>query len=133
LPAGFRYAVEVRNLEFLGPEYFAVLAVRNVAHLFNAWTRMPELAEQIARPAAFTADFTVAQALLRRGRAYEKAVAMFEPYQRVQEPDPRSRAALADLAERGRRQHKPTFLLVNNRFEGNAPATIEAVVDALGR
>ena len=126
MPAGFRYAVEVRNLEFLGPEYFAVLAVRNVAHLFNAWTRMPELAEQIARPAAFTADFTVAQALLRRGRAYEKAVAMFEPY-------PRSRAALADLAERGRRQHKPTFLLVNNRFEGNAPATIEAVVDALGR
>lgn len=131
LPQGFRHSVEIRNPEFLQPEYFATLAAHNVAHVFNAWTRMPELPELLARPDAFTADFTVARALLRHGRPYEHAVALFEPYRLVQEPNDAGRAALAELAERGRRRRKPTFLLVNNRYEGNAPATIEAVLDRL--
>jgi uncharacterized protein YecE (DUF72 family) len=127
LPEGFRYSFEIRNPEYLVSDYFALLAAHNVAHLFNAWTRMPEPADQIALPGAFTADFTVARMLLRRGRPYEEAVAMFEPYRLVQEPNSSGRAALAALAERGRDRRKPTFLLVNNRYEGNAPATIEAV------
>ena len=49
LPPGFRYAVEVRNPEYLGAEYFSMLHARNTAHVFNAWTRMPELLEQIAK------------------------------------------------------------------------------------
>ena len=46
LPAGFRYAVEIRNKEYLGPDYFAMLARHNTAHVFNAWTRMPEIGVQ---------------------------------------------------------------------------------------
>lgn len=132
LPPGFRYAVEVRNPEFLVPEYFGALADRNVAHVFNAWTRMPELPEQVGLSEAHTADFAVARALLRRGRPYERAVAAFEPYRAVQDPNPPARAALADLADRARRLRRPAFLFVNNRLEGNAPATIEAVAGALG-
>ncbi|HWE38795.1 MAG TPA: DUF72 domain-containing protein, partial [Isosphaeraceae bacterium] len=64
LPGGFRYAVEVRNPEFLGPAYFALLRDHGVAHTFNAWTRMPGLGEQVDLPGAFTADFTVVRALL---------------------------------------------------------------------
>ena len=40
----FRYAVEIRNQEFLTPEYFACLRTHGVAHVFNAWTRMPPIA-----------------------------------------------------------------------------------------
>ena len=133
LPGGLRYAVEVRNPELLGPEYFGVLEAHGVAHVFNAWTRMPELAEQVARPGAFTAGFTVARALLRRGRPYEEAVRMFEPYERVQQPDPEGRGALRDLVIDGLRRRRPTFLLVNNRYEGHAPGTIEAVLDGVQR
>ncbi len=50
LPAGWRYAVEIRNAEFLRPEYFDCLRAHNVAHVYNAWTRMPEIAEQLAIP-----------------------------------------------------------------------------------
>src|SRR5262245_31823556 len=71
LPVGWRYAVEIRNEEYLGPDYFAALARHNVAHVFNAWTRMPGLAEQITIPEAFTADFTVVRALLQQRVAYE--------------------------------------------------------------
>ena len=94
LPEGFRYAVEVRNPEFLGPEYFDTLAHHNTAHVFNAWTRMPEIGDQIAMPGSFTADFTVVRALLRKGRSYEEAVAGFEPYRLVQEPNGPVRRAL---------------------------------------
>ena len=38
----------------------------NVAHVFNAWTRMPALAEQVAISDTFTADFTVCRALLQK-------------------------------------------------------------------
>ncbi len=43
LPGTYRYSVEIRNPEYLSPIYFDTLAAHNVAHVFNAWTRMPEL------------------------------------------------------------------------------------------
>jgi uncharacterized protein YecE (DUF72 family) len=79
LPEGFRYSVEIRNPEYLRSDYFEALHQHNVAHVFNAWTRSPELGEQIAVDGAFTADFSVVRALLKKGRAYEKAVEAFEP------------------------------------------------------
>jgi uncharacterized protein YecE (DUF72 family) len=125
LPDGWRYAVEIRNQEYLGPDYFGVLARHNVAHVFNAWTRMPD---QIAMPEAFTADFTVVRALLQKGRSYEQAVSMFEPYQAVRQPDHSTRAALRQIKDQALRDRQAAFVFVNNRLEGNAPATIEAVV-----
>jgi uncharacterized protein YecE (DUF72 family) len=129
LPPQFRYAVEIRNPEFLGPEYFDCLRGRGVAHVFNAWTRMPAIGEQAAFPDAYTADFTVARALLRHGRPYEQAVAMFTPYQQIQDPNPETRQALRELISRARERHQPSYIFVNNRLEGNAPQTIEAILD----
>jgi uncharacterized protein YecE (DUF72 family) len=129
LPRGWRYAVEVRNPEYLDPVYFDCLRSFNVAHVFNAWTRMPELSGQIAIEEAYTADFIVARALLRHGRPYAEAVGKFQPYERVQEPNPGARAALKELMERAARNRQLAFLFVNNRLEGNAPGTIEAVIE----
>jgi uncharacterized protein YecE (DUF72 family) len=129
LPPGFRYAVEIRNPEFLSPEYFACLRSHRVAHVFNAWTRMPEIGVQMRLPDAYTADFSVARALLRRARAYEEAVAKFAPYARVQEQNPETRQALRLLIARARQRHEPSYIFVNNRLEGNAPETIEAITD----
>jgi uncharacterized protein YecE (DUF72 family) len=129
LPPGFRYSVEIRNPEFLSPEYFACLRSHRVAHVFNAWTRMPEIGVQMHVRDAYTADFTVARALLRRGRPYEEAVGKFTPYARVQEPNPETRDALRLLIAQARQRHEPSYIFVNNRLEGNAPETIEAVTD----
>lgn len=128
LPQGPRYSVEIRNAEYLGNDYFETLARYNVAHVFSAWTRMPAMGDQIALPGAFTADFTVARALLPRGRAYEDAVAALSPYERIQEPNEPVREALRILVKRGQLRRDPAFLFVNNRLEGNAPGTIEAVL-----
>jgi uncharacterized protein YecE (DUF72 family) len=96
LPRGFRYAVEIRNPEYLSPEYFDLLSSHNGAHVFNAWTRMPTLDMQIQLPGAYTADFTVVRALLAKGRNYEDAVKRFEPYRMVQEPNEDARDALGE-------------------------------------
>jgi uncharacterized protein YecE (DUF72 family) len=133
LPEGFRFSVEIRNPDYLSPDYFDLLASRNVAHVFNAWTRMPVLEEQAQLPGAYTADFTVVRALLRKGRAYEQAVKSFEPYRLVQEPNEGAREGMRRIAERARKERRPAFLFVNNRLEGHAPGTIEAVADQLVR
>jgi uncharacterized protein YecE (DUF72 family) len=130
LPGGWRYAVEVRNKEYLTPDYFAVLARHKVAHVFNAWTRMPTLADQMALPGAFTTDFAVVRALLQKGRAYEQAVKMFEPYREVQQPDPPTRGVLRGIVARALRVGDRAYVFINNRLEGNAPATIESVLSA---
>jgi uncharacterized protein YecE (DUF72 family) len=127
LPPGFRYAVEIRNPEFLSPEYFTCLRSHRVAHVFNAWTRMPEIGAQMHLGDAYTAGFSVARALLRRGRAYEEAVAKFTPYSRAQDENPETRQALRLLIAHARQRHEPSYIFVNNRLEGNAPETIEAI------
>ena len=130
LPGGFRYAVEIRNPEYLAPAYFGTLADRNVAHCYNAWTRMPSLPDQAALPDARTADFSVVRALLPRGRSYEQAVKALEPYREIRQPDEGAREGMATIA-RWATPMKPAFLFVNNRLEGNAPSTIEETLDWL--
>lgn len=129
LPREFRYAVEIRNPEFLEKEYFACLRSHGVAHVYNAWSRMPELDRQLAIPESVTADFQVCRALLRRGRLYEEAVQKFAPYREVQDPNPQTRASMRVLIGRARENKEFLFLFVNNRLEGNAPTTILSVVE----
>lgn len=127
LPRDFRYGVEIRNEEFLTPEYFACLHDHRVAHILNAWARMPELPEQIAMPEAFTTDFTVVRALLRRGRPYEQAVETFSPYKEIKDVNPGAREAMRAVINRARERNEPSYIFVNNRLEGNAPQTIDAI------
>ena len=129
LPAGWRYSVEIRNPEFLAPEYFACLRKHGVAHAYNAWTRMPELDEQMAMEQTVTAGFTVTRALLRRGRPYEEAVEMLSPYESIRDENIRARKAIREQIRKSREERRASYIFVNNRLEGNAPLTIEAIID----
>ena len=129
LPPDFRYAVEIRNPDLLERDYFACLRRHKVAHVFNAWSRMPELRYQMAIPDSFTADFIVSRALLRQSRSYEEAVQLFSPYTEVKDPNPQVRASLRDMIRISQDKQMTAFLFVNNRLEGNAPATIIAITE----
>jgi uncharacterized protein YecE (DUF72 family) len=131
LPRGVPYAVEIRNPEFLAEPYFAVLREHGVAHVFNAWTRMPAIGEQLLLHDAITAPFIVARALLRPGRTYAQAVDAFAPYDHVQDENPTLRADLVALAKATLELRIPAYLIVNNRAEGCAPLTILAVAERL--
>ena len=127
LPGDFRYAVELRNLELLTGVHGEVLKRHGVGHVFNSWTEMPPIGEQIDLGWTFSAGFTVARALLKPGRRYADAVKQFQPYDRVQEPQPALRQDLLELVRQALRRRIEAFILANNRAEGNAPATIRAV------
>ncbi len=129
LPVEFRYAVEIRNPEFLTPSYLALLARYRVAHVLNSWTRMPGLETQLSFPDIFTTDFFVVRALLRPGRAYEEAVKRFSPYTKVQEENHAVRKTLQELIGTARKSGRRGLIFVNNRLEGYAPGTIDAVLD----
>jgi uncharacterized protein YecE (DUF72 family) len=135
LPSGWSYSVEIRNRNFLQPEYFEALARRGVAHIYNSWQAMPPLSEQIELPGSRTSpDFFGARLLLKPGRKYEDAVKLFSPYDQIKDPYPEGRAAGAKLIQETRSRSGRTkgFIYVNNRFEGNALDTIASMVEQAG-
>ena len=131
LPVGPPYAVEIRNPELLGPGYFAVLRAHRIAHVFNAWTRMPAIGEQLLLHESITSDFVVARALLRPGRTYAQAVDAFAPYSHIQDENPPLRHDLVALARTAINLRIPAYVIANNRAEGCSPLTIAAVARLL--
>ena len=131
LPRDFRYAVELRNPELLTDAHGAVLARHGAAHVFNSWNEMPPIGAQLELPWTFPVGFTVARGLLRPGRRYADAVKLFEPYERIRDPQPEVRHDLLRLVAEALRRRIEALILVNNRLEGNAPGTIRALATAL--
>ncbi len=130
LPPGWNYGVEIRNKEWLQPEYFATLRRHGVTHVFNNWQAMPSVGEQLAIPDSQTNDrLAAARFLLKPGRKYDEAVKLFSPYAAVKEVNAEARKAGKALIKQGKDQGKQTFIFVNNRLEGNALDTISAMVD----
>ena len=91
---------------------------------------MPPAAEQIALSGSHTnPDLTAARFLLKPGRKYEEAVKAFAPYDQTREVNDEARRAGAVLIKAGKNSPKKrTFMLVNNRLEGNALETIAAIL-----
>jgi len=137
LPTEWQYAVEIRNPDLLGAQYFETLASAGVAHVHSSWERMPSLSEQLALPESRTTDFAAARLLLKPGRRYSEAVESFEPYEKTQEELPEVRTAAAQLVEeivarQANSETRQSFLYVNNRLEGNGPLTIKAILREAG-
>lgn len=123
IPNGFEYSVEIRNKNFLHPDCFDVLKKHNVAHVFNQWSYMPPIAEQLKHN-SITADFIVARILTPIGMSYDATVKKFEPYDKIMNPLPEMRADVMKLVEIAVKSKKIAYILINNRAEGCAPQTI---------
>ena len=94
LPKGWNYGVEIRNKDWLQPDYFNVLKRHSVVHVFNNWSMMPTVGEQMIVPGVETSDSMVAaRFLLKPGRKYEDAVEQFSPYRSATEVNDEARAA----------------------------------------
>lgn len=130
LPKGWPYGVELRNRNWLHPDYFDCLSRHGVTHVFNSWEAMPPIAEQRALPGSLThPELVAARFLLKPGRRYEDAVKAFQPYDRTREVNEDARAAGATLIIEGvKARDRRTFVFVNNRLEGSALETLAAMI-----
>ena len=131
LPKDFRYAVEIRNAGLLGPLYRDILAQHGIAHVYNHWSYMPPLAEQHKGMETFTAPFTVLRLLTPLKISYEAAKKRAELYNRIVGELPEMRKDTVQLIRDAVADERRAYVLVNNRAEGNAPLTVQALVDLL--
>ena len=131
LPQDFRYAIEIRNAGLLGPEYHKVLETHSVAHVYNHWSSMPPLAEQHQRMGGFTAPFAVLRLLTPLKMSYEAAKKRAEPYNKIVGELPEMRRDTVNLVKQAIEGKRQAYVLVNNRSEGNAPLTVQAIMGQL--
>ena len=73
--------------------------------------------------------FVMVRLLLRPGTWYENQKQVFAPFDKLVEPDDEMRRDVLDIVHRASVAGRGAFLLVNNKAEGSAPLTIEALAE----
>ena len=68
----------------------------------------------------------------KRGAPTSKPSRRSSPTSGSRSRTPGAREAMRRIAERAWKTRQPAYVFVNNRLEGNAPGTIEAVADSIG-
>ena len=131
VPREFHFAVEMRNPGLLGMSYLQVLSGHGVAHVYNHWSHMPSLAEQHTQMQGFTAVFTVLRLLTPLKMSCEAAKKRAEPYAKIVEELPQMRRETVSLVRQAVGMGRRAYVPVNNRAEGNAPLTVQALTDHL--
>jgi len=124
LPRSVPYAVELRNRELLTPGYARALLASGAQHIHNAWGGMPSVLAQARFIPPAARKPLIVRWLMRRGDEYEAARSRFLPFNRLAEPDLATRNDIATLVSKALRHEVPAFVLINNKAEGCAPASV---------
>ena len=78
-----------------------------------------------------SAPFTVLRLLTPLKMSYEAAKKRAEPYTKIVGELPGMRRDTVELVRTAVVENRRAYVLVNNRSEGNAPLTVQALVDTL--
>jgi uncharacterized protein YecE (DUF72 family) len=131
LPAGPMYAVEVRNAELVSADVGRALADAGAVPCLTVHPAMPPLEAQVAGLDVDPVGPLVVRWMLGHEQRYEDARARYAPFDRVVDPDPTTRATVAELVRRAVARRRAAYVVVNNKAEGSAPASIVLLARAL--
>jgi len=120
LPAGFQFALEVRNKNWLGPQLSEVLRDRGVALTLIDHPWMPPPAEWLRRAHPFTAAFTYLRWLGDRKGIEEETTT----WDKVIVNRRRELSEWVTLCREFARRRINIFAFANNHYAGHAPATV---------
>ncbi len=81
----------------------------------------------------FTAVFTVLRLLTPLKMSYEAAKMRAEPYTKIVEELPQMRRETVQLVRQAVSEGRRAYVLVNNRADGNAPLTVQGLVEILSK
>jgi len=139
LPAGVPYAVEVRTAALLDDPhraaYVEALVAGGATHGFTVHPSMPTVADQLTRlDRAVWADRPVAvRWMLQRDQEYETARDAWAPFHEMVAPDPVTRVEVASLVQTLLAGAPRVLVIANNKAEGSAPRTLQALAEAVRR
>jgi uncharacterized protein YecE (DUF72 family) len=131
LPRGVAYAVELRNPELLIPLYASALASAGAVHAHNVWGNMPSVLQQARLIPPVARKPLIVRWLMRRGDDYEGARSRFSPFSRLAEPDLNNRRDIATLIAKALAHEVPAFVVINNKAEGCAPASVVELAQSI--
>jgi uncharacterized protein YecE (DUF72 family) len=129
-------AVEVRNPEFLTPAFVDVLREAGATYCLGLHPKMPSIAEQLPILRALWPGPMVCRWNLNRlhgAYGYEAAKGLYAPFNRLVDPDPETREALARVIVGTTRAGHHAFVTMNNKAEGSAPLSVLALAEAVRR
>lgn len=120
LPKGYKFAVEIRNKQWLTTEFFDLLRTHNVAYALIDQAWMPRASEIFAKFDPITADFTYIRLLGDRKGIEQKT----KVWDKVIVDRTRELRSWVDVCERTTHRGVSTYVYVNNHYAGFAPATV---------
>jgi uncharacterized protein YecE (DUF72 family) len=130
-----RVAVELRDAALLGPEYVAALIATGALHCTNLLPEMPGPKAQVATLQAhgIAAAAPLLIRWLRSGTLdHEAAEKLYDPYDRLQAPQPALIAETASTIAHALAEGSPEVtVIIDNKAEGSAPLTVMRLAEAL--
>ncbi|HSV51977.1 MAG TPA: DUF72 domain-containing protein [Burkholderiaceae bacterium] len=127
-------AVEVRDPAFLTRAFAAVLREAGATYCLGVHAKMPPVAEQLPMLRALWPGPLVCRWNLNRKHGaygYEEAGGQYQPFDRLVDPDPETRAALARVVAGTTGAGQNAYVTVSNQAEGCAPLTVIALAEEI--
>nr|WP_235579109.1 DUF72 domain-containing protein [Pseudorhodoferax sp. Leaf274] len=127
-------AVEVRNAEWLVPAFADALRASGATYCLGGHAKLPPITEQLPVLRALWPGPLVCRWNLHRAHGaygYEDAKALYLPFDKLVDPDPETRTALARVARATTAAGHHAYLTIGNKAEGSAPLTVEAMARLL--
>lgn len=131
LPPGPCYAVELRNHKLLTPGYARALRETGALHCVSVHPRMPDVRTQARAVQVLDGAGLVVRWMLTPRMTYELAKRYYHPFDALVDPDPQAREGIAELVRAMSERGRPCVVIVNNKAEGCAPRSIEALARAI--
>ncbi|MFN5945792.1 MAG: DUF72 domain-containing protein [Phycisphaerae bacterium] len=132
IPPTVPCAVEVRNRELLSNQhrdrYVAALRQAGVDHCYTGHPSMPTVGTQLDLIPLTRSPLNTPVAcrwLLHPTQRYEEAKDRYFPFHELKDEDPGTRSEISKLAAAAAALTRDILVIVNNKAEGSAPASIE--------
>ncbi|MTW22574.1 DUF72 domain-containing protein [Allochromatium palmeri] len=131
LPTGPCYAVEVRDRELLTCDLAEALRHGGAQTALSLHPRLPALDRQQTLFADLPPGPLVLRWMLRANRRYNEARNLYQPFNRLREPDPTARGQIAQLVSEALSAGREVYVIANNKAEGCAPLSLIGLAEAL--
>lgn len=127
-------AVEVRSPQLLTPEFAGVLRGAGATYCLGLHAKMPPIEAQLPLLRALWPGPLVCRWNLHRKHGaygYEEAKGLYAPFDKLVDPDPATREALARVIAGTTAAGHAALVTVNNKAEGSAPLSVLALARAV--
>ena len=128
LPERFRYAVEIRNSQWISPPLLDVLRDHDAALVWTDMSYMPHPAELAEQMDLVTSDFVYCR-LIGDRKALDALTRSFE---RVVLPRQDRLMRWAELLSAVQERVTRAYVYANNHYEGHAPGTVASLMKLMG-